>query len=166
MPSRTEVIGIVVALVVVGSAFSFASFMQNPLTQSAGTDGALKTDSFGVTTGGLVTSQTGLKYEDVVVGTGEEAKPGMMITAHYTGTFQDGKVFDSSVTRGQPFEFTLGKGQVIKGWDEGIAGMKVGGKRKLVVPPELGYGSAGIGPIPPNATLNFEVELLGVKAAQ
>lgn len=161
MPSRTEVIGIVVALVVVGSAFSFASFMQNPLTTSP--DGASLGDSFGVTSGGSISSDTGLQYEDVVVGSGVEAKPGMLVSAHYTGTFQDGTVFDSSVTRGQPFEFTLGQGQVIKGWDEGIQGMKVGGKRKLVVPPELGYGSAGIGPIPPNATLNFEVELVDAK---
>lgn len=161
MPSRTEVIGIIVALLVVGGAFSAASFMGKSSVGDLG--GASVGDSFGVIGGGSITADSGLQYEDIVVGTGEEARPGMVVTAHYTGTFKDGKVFDSSVTRGKPFEFTLGAGQVIKGWDEGIAGMKVGGKRKLVVPPELGYGSAGIGPIPPNTTLYFEVELLGVK---
>jgi len=102
--------------------------------------------------------------EDLVVGTGDEAKQGKMVSVHYTGWLTDGKKFDSSKDRGQPFGFPLGAGHVIQGWDQGVAGMKVGGKRKLTIPPELGYGARGAaGVIPPNATLVFEVELLGVK---
>jgi FKBP-type peptidyl-prolyl cis-trans isomerase FkpA len=112
-----------------------------------------------------------LKKTDVNVGTGAEATPGRTVSVHYTGWLHDtsksdghGKKFDSSVDRGSPFEFNLGAGQVIRGWDEGVAGMKVGGKRTLVIPPEMGYGSRGAGGvIPPNATLVFDVELLGVR---
>ena len=105
-----------------------------------------------------------LKIEDVVVGSGAEAQKGKQVSVHYTGWLTDGTKFDSSKDRGQPFGFALGRGQVIQGWDDGVAGMKVGGKRKLTIPPELGYGPAGAGGvIPPNATLVFEVELLGVK---
>ncbi|HLD36595.1 MAG TPA: FKBP-type peptidyl-prolyl cis-trans isomerase, partial [Planctomycetota bacterium] len=97
-------------------------------------------------------------------GTGAEAKPGMMVQVHYTGWLTNGTKFDSSKDRGQPFQFALGKGQVIRGWDEGVAGMKIGGKRKLTIPSDLGYGARGAGnAIPPNATLVFEVELLGLK---
>ncbi len=104
----------------------------------------------------------GLQYWDIKEGTGAVAKPGDKVKVHYTGWLTNGKKFDSSVDRGQPFEFTLGAGQVIKGWDEGVAGMKVGGKRQLRIPPDLGYGSRGAGGvIPPNATLVFDVELLG-----
>jgi len=111
------------------------------------------------------TAATELKSEDLKVGEGEEAVEGKTVVVHYTGTLTDGKKFDSSLDRGQPFEFPLGAGRVIKGWDMGVKGMKVGGKRKLTIPAELGYGEAGTpgGPIPPNATLVFEVELLGVK---
>ena len=104
-----------------------------------------------------------LIVEDTVIGTGAEAKAGQNVTVHYTGMFPDGRKFDSSHDRRDPFGFTLGAGTVIKGWDEGVQGMKVGGKRKLTVPPHLGYGSRGAGGvIPPNATLVFEVELLSV----
>ena len=110
---------------------------------------------------------SGLIIEDITIGSGAEAVAGMGISVHYTGwLFNDGKQgakFDSSKDRGQPFEFPLGAGHVIKGWDEGFAGMKVGGVRKLTIPPEMGYGARGAGGvIPPNATLLFEVELLGV----
>ncbi len=105
-----------------------------------------------------------LQIEDLTPGTGPEAKAGKTVTVHYVGTLTDGKKFDSSRDRGEGFTFRLGAGQVIKGWDQGVAGMKVGGLRKLTIPPELGYGSQGFpGAIPPNATLIFEVELLEVK---
>jgi FKBP-type peptidyl-prolyl cis-trans isomerase len=106
----------------------------------------------------------GLKFTDDTVGTGAEAQNGKTVSVHYTGWLTDGTKFDSSKDRGQPFSFPLGAGRVIKGWDEGVAGMKVGGKRTLTIPPELGYGARGApGAIPPNATLKFEVELLDVK---
>jgi FKBP-type peptidyl-prolyl cis-trans isomerase len=116
------------------------------------------------TTGQEVTTSSGLKYLDQAVGTGEAAVAGQNVSVHYTGWLENGKKFDSSVDRGQPFSFPLGAGRVIKGWDEGVQGMKVGGKRKLTIPSDLGYGSRGAGGvIPPNATLIFDVELLGVK---
>ena len=103
-----------------------------------------------------------LKIEDLVVGAGNTAEHGTRVTVHYTGWLENGKKFDSSVDRKDPFDFVIGAGQVIKGWDEGVKGMQIGGKRKLTVPPELGYGVRGVGPIPGNATLIFEVELLKV----
>ncbi|WP_169978620.1 FKBP-type peptidyl-prolyl cis-trans isomerase [Tautonia rosea] len=104
------------------------------------------------------------KIEDLTPGTGPEAKAGQTVSVHYVGTLEDGTKFDSSRDRGQPFAFGLGAGQVIRGWDVGVAGMKVGGLRKLTIPPEEGYGARGAGGvIPPNATLIFEVELLGIK---
>ncbi len=105
----------------------------------------------------------GLVKEDIKVGTGPEAKAGDHVFVHYTGKLTDGTKFDSSLDRNEPFDFTLGQGQVIKGWDQGVAGMKKGGKRKLTIPSELGYGASGSPPkIPPNATLVFDVELLGI----
>lgn len=112
----------------------------------------------------LVITPTGLRYQDIKVGEGLIAASGSAVEVHYSGTFPDGKKFDSSYDRKQPFVFNLGAGQVIKGWDEGVAGMKVGGKRKLMIPPDLAYGARGAGAvIPPNAELHFEVELLKVK---
>lgn len=111
-----------------------------------------------------ISSMEELKIENLVVGTGEEALNGKKVTVNYKGNLADGKQFDSSYDRGEPFTFTLGAGEVIKGWDQGVLGMKVGGKRKLTIPPELGYGARGAGSdIPPNATLIFEVELLKVE---
>jgi FKBP-type peptidyl-prolyl cis-trans isomerase FkpA len=113
------------------------------------------------------TTPSGLQYEDTITGSGAEAVKGNLVSVHYTGWLYTngvaGAKFDSSKDRGQPFKFPLGGGQVIRGWDEGVAGMKVGGTRQLVIPPELGYGARGAGGvIPPNATLLFEVELLAV----
>lgn len=104
-----------------------------------------------------------LKIEDVKPGTGREAKAGDMVTVHYVGTFSDGRKFDSSRDRGEPLTFELGAGKVIAGWDQGVAGMKVGGTRKLTIPPNLGYGYEDYGPIPGNSMLFFDVELLGVE---
>lgn len=116
----------------------------------------------------VITLDSGLRYEDVKVGTGAEAVSGNTVDVHYTGWLDEqghkGNKFDSSVDRGAPFSFPLGAGRVIKGWDEGVAGMKVGGKRTLMIPPDLGYGARGAGGvIPPNASLIFDVELLEVK---
>ena len=114
--------------------------------------------------GKATTMADGLMIEDLKVGDGPQPTTGQMVTVHYTGWLTDGTKFDSSVDRGKPFQFVLGKGQVIRGWDEGVATMHVGGKRKLTIPPALGYGSRGAGGvIPPDATLVFEVELLGVR---
>jgi FKBP-type peptidyl-prolyl cis-trans isomerase len=107
--------------------------------------------------------ETGVQKEDVIVGQGDLAAAGDTITVNYVGTLPDGKVFDSSYDRRQPLEFTLGVGQVIRGWDEGVMGMRVGGKRRLVIAPDYGYGAQSVGPIPANSTLIFEVELLNVE---
>ena len=120
------------------------------------------------TPGSTMTTASGLKIQDATVGTGATPKTGQTCVMHYTGWLYEngakGRKFDSSLDRGQPFEFPIGQGRVIKGWDEGVASMKVGGKRTLIIPPELGYGARGAGGvIPPNATLLFEVELLAVK---
>lgn len=116
--------------------------------------------------GKTVTLPDGLRYTDLALGKGAAPKPGQIAVVHYTGTFPDGKKFDSSRDRGTPFEFPLGRHRVIACWDEGVASMRVGGRRKLVCPPGIAYGAAGAGGvIPPNATLDFDVELLGIKPA-
>jgi FKBP-type peptidyl-prolyl isomerase-like protein len=115
-------------------------------------------------TGAEVTTASGLKYVDLVEGTGPSPKPGQTLSVNYAGTLENGTKFDSSYDRGTPFEFRIGTGSVIKGWDEGLMSMKLGGKRKLIIPPSLGYGPVGSPPkIPGNATLIFDVELMGIK---
>jgi FKBP-type peptidyl-prolyl cis-trans isomerase FkpA len=116
-------------------------------------------------TGDGVKTPSGLIYWDIRVGNGDTAKEGSRVRVHYTGWLTNGKKFDSSVDAGQPFDFRIGNGEVIKGWEEGVAGMRVGGKRQLRIPPSLGYGAEGTpgGPIPPNATLIFDVQLLGAQ---
>ncbi len=112
---------------------------------------------------GMVKTESGLQYQDLVVGTGASPTKGQTIVVHYHGTLEDGTIFDSSVQRGQPFETAIGVGRVIKGWDEGMMTMKIGGKRKLIIPADLAYGSRSVGSIPANSTLIFEVELLNIK---
>jgi peptidylprolyl isomerase len=132
--------------------------------QAAKSETAAPANPTATLSGGAKTTASGLQYTDKVVGTGDQPVPGQTCKMHYTGWLTNGTKFDSSLDRNEPFEFTLGVGQVIKGWDEGVGTMRVGGKRKLVIPPELGYGAKGAGGvIPPNATLIFDVELLGVR---
>jgi FKBP-type peptidyl-prolyl cis-trans isomerase len=134
-----------------------------PAHGGAGAPGGFAAE-LGVDTTSLTRLPSGLRYQDVSVGSGEEATAGRTAVVHYTGWLPDGKKFDSSRDRNEPFSFPLGAGQVIAGWDQGVVGMKVGGRRKLVIPPDLGYGASGAPPdIPPNATLVFDVELLGLK---
>ena len=138
--------------------FIFATAMAGPIAAGATTSAMAQS----------MTTASGLQIADTKLGTGASPKTGQTCVMHYTGwLYQDGKKgakFDSSLDRGEPFEFAIGTGEVIKGWDEGVATMKVGGKRSLIIPPHLGYGARGAGGvIPPNATLLFEVELLGVK---
>jgi FKBP-type peptidyl-prolyl cis-trans isomerase len=149
-----------VAAVVVMVALAAASVV----AQSAGKP-LSKTSAPTKVTGDGVKTASGLVYWDIRVGTGDVAKEGNHVRVHYTGWLTNGKKFDSSVDAGKPFDFTIGNGEVIKGWEEGVAGMKVGGKRQLRIPPSLGYGAEGTpgGPIPPNATLIFDIQLLGVQ---
>ena len=132
----------------------FTMATESPRQDKSSNSSPLEAESFTITS-------TGLKFSDIEIGNGPKATAGENVSVNYRGTLENGKEFDSSYGRA-PFNFPLGAGQVIKGWDEGVAGMKVGGKRKLIIPPELGYGKRGIGPIPPNSTLIFEVELLEV----
>ena len=147
-------------LLAIMSAFAIVSI--------GGVSTSVSTTASAQTAGKTMTTASGLQITDNVVGTGASPKPGQICVMHYTGWLyengQKGKKFDSSVDRNEPFEFPIGKGRVIAGWDEGVATMKVGGKRTLIIPPQLGYGARGAGGvIPPNATLMFDVELLGVK---
>jgi len=149
--------------VILAVALAFVLGATAPAQQTGASKAAPDTSAPTKVTGKWHTAADGLKYADIKEGAGAVAKPGNKVKVHYTGWLTSGKKFDSSVDRGEPFPFTLGAGQVIKGWDEGVAGMKVGGKRQLQIPPELAYGSRGAaGVIPPNATLIFDVELLGV----
>ena len=165
MNKKHMYIGVFAALGVFALFFIFTGFNENgtsftPTLQSPEVDSValseILRDTLAMQTNELIT-------EDVVVGEGEVAEAGDVLTVHYTGALPDGTVFDSSVARGEPFRFQLGAGMVIAGWDQGFAGMREGGKRILVIPPSLGYGEQGIGPIPGDATLVFEVELLEVE---
>lgn len=148
----TVVVGLLVLSVIVIAVAKSQSTDQNTASNSTSSTTSQEDSSM----------SEDLKIEDITVGEGEEAVAGKEVTVHYTGTFTNGTKFDSSVDRGEPFTFTLGAGRVIEGWDEGVAGMKVGGKRKLTVPPELGYGPNDYGSIPGGSTLLFDVELLEV----
>ena len=135
----------------------------SPAAAAAGVKPFDKSDFKG--SGKVVKTASGLKYEDMTPGTGTPAKAGDQVGVWYTGTLENGTKFDSSRDRNEPFKFALGAGQVIKGWDEGVAGMKVGGRRKLTIPPDLGYGAGGQGPIPANSTLIFDVEVASIEPA-
>ncbi len=149
---RVQRIILIVALIASAAIFSYASWTRNKPS--------VKPLLLGEN---MVTTDSGLSYEDLVAGEGPQAQAGDKVSVHYTGWLEDETKFDSSLDRNQPFEFQLGAGMVIKGWDEGVAGMQVGGKRKLIIPAELGYGQRGAGNvIPPGATLIFEVELLAI----
>lgn len=160
--------GLIVVLAVAGVAYQACGHNDHPAESAASngtpSGGAAAPTAPPVAPGTEVTTPTGLKYVDERVGTGASPQPGSQVTVNYLGTLTNGTKFDSSYDHGQPFTFTIGRGQVIRGWDEGVMSMKVGGKRKLIIPPDLGYGARGAGAsIPPNSTLNFEVELLGVQ---
>jgi FKBP-type peptidyl-prolyl cis-trans isomerase FkpA len=159
---------IVLALIVIGY-FAFTAIQNNNRAgnsaQATTTSSGLQEATNGATgSAQATTTGSGLQVIDEVVGTGQQAKSGDTVSVNYTGWLANGTKFDSSYDRNQAFDFVLGAGNVIKGWDEGVAGMKVGGKRKLIIPPDLAYGANGYPPvIPPNATLTFEVELVAIK---
>jgi FKBP-type peptidyl-prolyl cis-trans isomerase len=154
-----KLIGIIAVIIVAGVALGYFLIMANPTSNQQSTTAVEPT-----TMDKTPTNNPDLKVEDIEVGTGREVKSGDTVVMHYTGTLTDGTKFDSSLDRGTPFETQIGVGRVIQGWDEGVPGMKIGGKRKLTIPAEMGYGAAGAGDaIPPNSTLIFEVELLDIK---
>lgn len=158
MSKLTKILVIVAVLILIALGIYFLS-----KPQEAPTAMDEPTEEFIENNTNISTSSAQLKTEDLVVGEGEEVQPGDIVTVHYLGTLENGNKFDSSYDRDEPFKTQIGVGNVIEGWDTGIVGMKVGGKRKLTIPPELGYGSSVAGPIPPNSTLIFEVELLAVQ---
>jgi len=156
--SKLEIIILIIFLGLVGGLFYFLLNLNSNEGTTASVSDYVKIEE------GKEESTPELKIETMEQGQGQEVKSGDIISVHYTGYLENGTKFDSSVDRGTPFEFQIGVGQVIKGWEQGLIGMKVGEKRKLTIPPELGYGSAGAGgAIPPNATLIFDVELLEIK---
>lgn len=156
--NTNAIIGIAVSVLLV-AGFACTSKNQSATTGS----GAANTGGAQTASAPQAAAVTDLKIEDLTVGNGAEAVAGKKVTVHYTGWLTNGTKFDSSLDRGQPFPFPLGAGRVIQGWDKGVAGMKVGGKRRLTIPPQMGYGERGAPPvIPPNSTLIFEVQLLGV----
>lgn len=163
---NTKTILALMLVVVLFGIVAFAFYKKGNNSQEASVGSNIQVTSTPVATVATesTTMDNGLKIQDLKVGTGPQAKAGDVVAVNYLGTLQDGTKFDSSYDRGQSFQFLLGSGEVIKGWDIGVAGMKVGGKRKLVIPSDLAYGERRIGPIPPNATLVFEVELLAVQA--
>jgi FKBP-type peptidyl-prolyl cis-trans isomerase len=142
-----------------GATIAFGACTKKEETATTGT----KQDTTTTTTTTQSNASAKVEIQDTLVGKGAEATNGKTITVHYTGTLKDGTKFDSSVDRNEPFSFVLGAGQVIKGWEQGLLGMKVGGKRKLTIPPELAYGNNAVGAIPANSTLIFDVELKDVK---
>lgn len=165
--SYIYVITFLVLLSVVGGIIVFSSKQSQNTTLQTSTPSANITseagESLATPSGSPIMNTTELQIEDQKIGTGETAVSGKKVTVNYAGTLTNGSKFDSSYDRNQPFSFTLGAGEVIEGWDLGVEGMKVGGKRKLTIPPSLGYGSSDLGVIPPNSTLIFEVELLKVE---
>lgn len=160
------VVAIVLAIAILLLGAAWYSNSKRGATPTGDTSGISGTQTDQPTDTNTMEQPTQLKITDTVVGTGTEAKTGDVVFVHYTGTLTNGQVFDSSITRGEPFSFQLGSGMVIQGWDIGIQGMKVGGKRTLVIPADLAYGNRAIGSIPANSTLIFEVELLDVKSAK
>jgi len=166
-------VGVAVALaVVVALAFLFFGpnilnlFALQPVGGSAADTSTVMTSTSTPSGGAAITTASGLQMQDLEVGTGTEAMAGDTVTVEYVGELTDGTVFDSTQSHGQPFSFTLGAGRVIAGWDEGVAGMKVGGTRVLSIPPSLGYGAQQVGSIPPNSTLMFEIKLDDVQKGQ
>ncbi len=157
MQNKNLIIAIIGFVIVIALILILKNLTHGPVTNNDISKGGLSMSPQNSATAG------GLQSKDIVVGTGAEATNGATVIVNYTGTLTNGTKFDSSYDHGQPFSFTLGQGQVIKGWDLGVLGMKVGGKRQLIIPPDLAYGAQAVGPIPANSTLQFEIELVKVQ---